>query len=104
MRGPLLVTAMLVLLLAAAPPAQARRDCGVVMVNVGDLVVVTGISADCATARRVARRWGRKDACRDDRCRVRGWRCKPRGARSRCARAQTPRQVLELRFRPLIID
>ena len=87
----------------AAEPA-ARRVCGPVTLGPIEAVVVTAISATCATALRVGRRWGHKEACRDGRCRVRGWVCKPRGPRSRCARPERPRQTLELQRQVVIVD
>jgi hypothetical protein len=64
-------------------------------------VVVTTISAPCAEARRAARRWARKEGCRDNRCRVRGWVCKPRGPASRCTRSG---QAFEAQRRFVIVD
>jgi hypothetical protein len=102
LRGPLIALLVLTALLSVAPSAAAaRRPCGLVPLRAVESVVVTSISAPCAEARRVARRWASKERCRDNRCRVKGWTCKPRGPASRCTRSG---QAFELQRRFVIVD
>jgi hypothetical protein len=62
------------------------------------VLFVTKVTTDCATAERVGRAWARRRGCRGRVCRVEGWICRfeRRVGRTRCARPQRPRHVLEL--------
>ena len=96
MRGLLIA----LLLLSATPAAGAQastRGCGDLARKLHNhRVVVTAITADCATAKRVGRAWLGRGGCGE--CRVKGWRCRavPDSGTTRCARPHRPRRVFEL--------